>query len=726
MRIDKVEALLNPKSIAIVGAREAPTGWTARIFANLQRFEFAGPVWPVNPRLDEIWGVTCYPDLASLPQPPDHLVLMRAAATVSDLLREAAAMGTRSATVYAAGFSEAATDEGRRLEEEVRGVVEETGIAISGPNCLGNLSARARVLTLPDDRVRELVTGPVAMVGQSGTTTPAIGRLLMDRGIDCSYIVTSGNETGLTTADYIAYFTTDPEVRVIFCLIEAVRDAPAFLAACAMARDAGKPVVVIKMGGSEQGRAAALAHTGSLAGSLEAFDAVAGAAGVVRVDSADQAADLIDFLTRAALPALPGVAVLTYSGGVRGLAAEAAARHGIALPVFADETVRRMKEVLGEGFAVTNPVDAMGFFTQGADVVLGMVEALLSDPAVGTLLIQEDLPPNEGLNDANRRRSKRVVETMEAIEQRFLGAVNAKPVALSGATTNDLTDFGRAARRRFPHIALLNEPERAMRAMRHILDYGAAVNHAAGPVPGPNPGPVAKRLSAQAAQGGDGPIALSETESKVLLAEYGIATPAEALAETVDEAVAAAERIGYPVVLKAVAAQLTHKSDAGAVALGLADGDAVRRAHGGILRNVAAFDSAIALDGVLVARAVSGGLELVIGINRDPEIGPVVMFGMGGVWLELFKDVSFAAPGLDRAGARRMIAATRAGTLIAGYRGGPVRDHEAVVDALLAAGRIARDLGDALDSLDINPFTVLADGEGGIALDALVVLRGGG
>ena len=219
---------------------------------------------------------------------------------------------------------------------------------------------------------------------------------------------------------------------------------------------------------------------------------------------------------------------------------------------------------------------------------------------------------------------------------------------------------------------------------------------------------------------------LSETESKALLAEYGIATPEEALAETAEQAVAAAERIGYPVVLKAVAAQLTHKSDAGAVALGLADGAAVRRAHGEILRNVAAFDSAIALDGVVVARAVTGGLELVIGINRDPEMGPVVMFGMGGVWLELFRDVSFAAPGLDRAGAERMIAATRAGTLLSGYRGAPARDHEAVVDALLAAGRMARDLGDVLNSVDINPFAVLADGEGGYALDALVVLQGGG
>ena len=244
----RVEALLNPTSIAILGARENPTGWTARIFGTLQRFNFPGPVYPVNPRHDEIWGVPCYADLADLPVIPDHLVVMRAAATVPAILRQAASMGTRSATIYAAGFSEMATDEGYKLEAELLAILNETGIAVSGPNCLGNLSARARLLTLPDDRMRDLVAGPVAMVGQSGTTTPGIARTLIDRGIDVGYIVTSGNETGLATADYIDYFVTDPDVRVIFCLIEAVRRPQDFLSACRRARGAGKPVIALKIG----------------------------------------------------------------------------------------------------------------------------------------------------------------------------------------------------------------------------------------------------------------------------------------------------------------------------------------------------------------------------------------------------------------------------------------------------------------------------------------------
>lgn len=728
MKTDKVRALLNPKSIAILGARENPSGWTARIFANLQRFDFPGPFWPVNPRTEEMWGVKCYPDLASLPSPPDHLVVMRSADAVPDILREGAACGVRSATIYGVGFSEAGTDEGRRREDVLRGVLEETGIAISGPNCLGNLSAAARVLTLPDDRIRELVAGPVAMVGQSGTTTPAIGRLMIDRGIDCSYIITSGNETGLTAADYISYFTEDPDVRVIFCLIEAVRDPPNFLAACRMARDAGKPVVAIKMGGSAQAREAALAHTGSLAGSHEAFDAVAGDAGVIRVDSADQAADLVDFLVRAPMPSRPEVGVLTYSGGVRGLAAEAAARYGLTIPPFCDETVRRMKAILGEDFVVTNPLDAMGFFNQGADVVSGLVEAAFADPGIGTVLIQEDFPPSEGHTDANKRRTRRVFETMGKIDREILSRSDAKPFAMSSATTCELTEYSRVERQNFPRVALLNEPERAMRALRRILDYGEVCKRAAAAAPAPTvePGPVALQLREMAKSGAGGQIPVNETLSKALLAEYGIRAPEEALAGSADEAAEAAERIGYPVVLKGVAARLTHKSDAGAVALGLGDADAVRAAYNGIIANVAAYDSDIALDGVLVAKAVSGGLELVIGINHDPEMGPVVMFGMGGVWLELFKDVAFAAPGLDEAGARRMIDATKAGTLIAGYRGAPPHDEAAVVDALLAAGRIAHDLGDVIESLDINPFSVLGEGEGGYALDGLVVLRGGG
>ena len=464
---EKVATLLNPTSVAILGARENPSGWTARIFANLIRFDFDGPVYPVNPNHERMWGVECFPDLRSLPRVPDHLVVMRAAASVPGILREAAAMGTRSATLYATGFSEAGTDAGRALEAELRMAIEETGLAISGPNCLGNLSARARLLTLPDDRVLELVPGPVAMVGQSGTTTPSIARTLMDRGIDVSYVITSGNEVGLAAADYIRYFVTDPEVRLIFCLVEAVRRAEDFLDACRTARDAGKPVVVLKMGVSEGGRRAALSHTGSLAGRVEAFDAVAGPAGVIRVQSADGAVDVIEMLLHASEPRGERVGGLVYSGGVRGLAEDAADRHRVPLPEFAPETRARIRELLGDAQPISNPLDANGYLNRPLEDVLKVVDAIYNDPGVDMVLFQEDLPPHEGANDANRRRAARVLATLEAIDNRFLGP-DRKPFALTSPASYDLTEFSRTGRKRFPHVPCLNEPERAFRAIRAV------------------------------------------------------------------------------------------------------------------------------------------------------------------------------------------------------------------------------------------------------------------
>lgn len=739
MRTAQVEALLNPTSVAILGARENPSGWTARIFANLRRFGFPGPVWPVNPRHDEIWGVPCFADLAALPASPDHLVVMRAAESVPGILREAAALGTRSATLYAAGFAEIGTGEGRRREAELRAVIEETGLAVSGPNCLGNLSARARLLTLPDDRMRDLVAGPVAMVGQSGTTTPGIARTLIDRGIDVGYVVTSGNETGLAAADYIDYFLADPDIRLVFCLIEAVRRAPDFLAACRRARDAGKPVVVLKMGASEGGRAAALAHTGSLAGAIEAFDAVAGDAGVIRVDSADAAINLMELLVLSGLPAIDGVAVLVNSGGIRGLSVDAAARHGVPVPAFAPATVARIREIMGEETRVSNPLDAAAFLNQPTDTVLALMDAIRSDPAVGMVLFQEDLPPNEGLNEANRRRADRVLAVMRGIEARFLAEggkprtvirgkprtmIRGKPFALTSPTSYDLTDFSRAARRDFPHLPVLNEPERAFRTIRAALDYRDRRRDAAradAVLSRPRDASLIEALQARQAAL-SAPAPMSEPDSKALLRAYGVPLPEEGVAATADEAIALARRIGYPVVVKAVAASLTHKSDAGAVRLGIGDDDAVRRACAEIEGNVARYDAKLRLDGWLVARAVPAGLELVIGVQRDPEMGPVVMFGAGGVWLELVKDVAFAAPGLDAPRAERLIASTRAGRLIDGYRGAGPFDRDAVIAALVAVGRLALDAGEAIDSLDINPFVALPAGQGACALDALVVV----
>ena len=727
MNTDKVAALLHPASIAILGARENPSGWTARIFANLVRFGFAGPVYPVNPNHARIWDVECFPDLHALPTVPDHLVVMRAASSVPAILREAAALGARSATLYAAGFSESANPEGRRLEAALRAAIEETGLAVSGPNCLGNLSARARLLTLPDDRVRDLAPGPVAMVGQSGTTTPNIARALLDRGIDVSYVVTSGNETGLIAADYIDYFVTDPEVRLVFCLIEAVRRADDFLAACRRARDAGKPVVALKMGTSEGGRHAALSHTGSLAGRVEAFDAVTGPAGVLRVESADRAVDVVEWLLHAGVPQGERVGALVYSGGVRGLVEDAAHRHRVPLPGFAPETGARIREILGDGQPVSNPLDAAGFLNRPLETVLELVQVIRDDPGVDLMVFQEDLPPHEGLNDANRRRTARVLDTLEALDAKLLGP-GRKPCALISPTSYDLTEFSRSARRRFPHVPCLNEPERAFRAIRAALDYRTRSRdaHQGDPEP-PLPSSCTERIEAlrRRVDGVTRAVPLSEPESKELIRAFGVPVPEEGLARTEGEALALAERMGYPVVVKGAASALTHKSDAGAVRLGIGEAGAVQRACRDIARNVAAHDPDIRLEGWLVARMAPAGLELALGVQRDPEMGPVVMFGAGGVWLELLNDVAFGPPGIRREQAVRLIDSTRVGRLLDGYRGSGPYDRDAVADALVALGRLAAAAGDVIESLDVNPFLALPRGEGGLALDALAVAAAG-
>ena len=723
---EKVATLLNPTSVAILGARENPSGWTARIFANLIRFDFDGPVYPVNPNHERMWGVECFPDLRALPRVPDHLVVMRAAASVPGILREAAAMGTRSATLYATGFSEAGTDAGRALEAELRTAIEDTGLAISGPNCLGNLSARARLLTLPDDRVLELVPGPVAMVGQSGTTTPSIARTLMDRGMDVSYVITSGNEVGLAAADYIRYFVTDPEVRLIFCLVEAVRRAEDFLDACRTARDAGKPVVVLKMGVSEGGRRAALSHTGSLAGRVEAFDAVAGPAGVIRVQSADGAVDVIEMLLHASEPRGERVGGLVYSGGVRGLAEDAADRHRVPLPEFAPETRARIRELLGEGQPISNPLDANGYLNRPLEDVLKVVDAIYNDPGVDMVLFQEDLPPHEGANDANRRRAARVLATLEAIDNRFLGP-DRKPFALTSPASYDLTEFSRTGRKRFPHVPCLNEPERAFRAIRAVMDYRRNAREAQAVSAPPLPASLTARVEMlrERSAGSTAAFPLTEPESKELVGAFGIPLSEEGLARTEQEAQDLAERIGFPVVVKGVAADLTHKSDAGAVRVNVGDAAGIQQACRDIVRNVAAYDPDIRLDGWLVARMAPPGLELVLGMQRDPEMGAVVMFGAGGVWLELMKDVAFGPPGLNRDGAARLIDSTRIARLLDGYRGEGPYDRDAVIDALVALGRLAAAAGDVIESLDINPFLVAPKGKGGLALDALAVIGAG-
>jgi acyl-CoA synthetase (NDP forming) len=531
----------------------------------------------------------------------------------------------------------------------------------------------------------------------------AIKRTLEERGVDTGSVITSGNETGLTTADYIGYFARQPGVRAIVSYLESVHDADAFLASCRAARAAGKAVVVVKLGASDAGREAALAHTGRLAGAMEAFDAVAGAAGIIRVRNLDAVVEAVEYLVHAPLPKGAGLGAITFSGGLRGMLLDAAAAHGLRFTPLAEATRRRIESLVAVGTIIGNPLDAGFAALTSQDAYLNCIEALLDDPGIDALLLQEELPRAPGTE--RKEANLRAVNT--------IAARAGKPIAFVTMISHGLTDYSRVLRAELPNVAFLQEIDKSLAAMRSVISHAQVPRAKISPTAfSQKPKPQLAKILARA--GG----ALNEVESKTLLKAYGISTPKESVARSEKEAAALATKIGFPVVAKAVSAALAHKTEAGAVLLDLNSAQDVRSAHKTIM--AAGRRANVALDGVLIAEQISDGIELVLGIHRDPEMGPVILFGAGGVELELHPDVAFAALPLDETAALTLIARTRVAKIIDGYRGSKALDRKALVKALLGLSQLAMDAGARLQSIDVNPF--LLKPRGGVALDALVVL----
>jgi acetyltransferase len=704
----KVEALTAPRNAVLVGASDRPGSWAARVWRNLNRYEFPGPVYLINPRRTDIWGKPCYPDFKSLPEPPDHMIVLVPAAGVIETLKSGAAAGARSATVFSAGFGESFDTEAAALGRELAAAIEETGLGVSGPNCMGNVCAKSRLVTLTEDRALTLTEGPVALVGQSGGMMIFTNSALEERGINAEYLITSGNEAGLSVGDYIAFFAAQPEIKVIVVYVEAVSNLATFKAACRFAREAGKHIVALKLGQSEGGRQAALAHTGSLAGAVEAFDAVAGELGVIRADTLDDVVEVTELLAHTGAPPGRRLGAITLSGAFRGLLLDAAEKNALRFEPLAPATTERLNSVLTVGSLVSNPIDGGFGVLTSAENYMASIEALAADPNVDIVLLQEALPRGEGSD-----RSEKYIQMANDY-----AATAKKPIAFVTPSSHSQNDYSRALRAKAPNVSFLQEANKALRAIGNAVRR-EELERIARATSSEHPSPFERRETAAElrALAHAEPVALDEVESKEVLRTYGIATPSETLVTSPALALEAAARIGYPVVLKAVSGTLTHKSDVGAVVLNLMTPaeltDAYARMSDKLRDHV--------LAGMLVCQQVRGGIELVLGLHRDPEMGLVVMAGAGGVLLELTKDVAFGAPPIGRDKAHDMLARTRAGRLLRGYRGGPPLDIDAVADALIGLGRLATDLEDVIESVDINPFVALP--QGGMALDALIVLR---
>src|ERR1700685_1680600 len=703
----QIHAMLHPRNIVLVGATDKPGNYAERIWTNLIKYKFEGGLYPLNSKRKTIWGVPCYKDFASLPDKPDHVLVMVPARFAVQVIRDAAASGARSATIVTSGFSELQDIESQRLAIELQQVIKETGLAVTGPNCLGNLSAGEKLFTNIDDRVVTMEPGPVAVVGQSGAVIMQLRQAFEDRGIDVGYMVTTGNEVGLETPDFMQYFAADPSIGVIVTYLEGVRNTKSFRDACKAARAAGKPIIALKLGASEGGRAAAMAHTGALAGSIETFDAISTREGVIRVRGLDELIETTKSFVHAEPPKGNRRAAVTLSGGKRGLLIDAFHSAGLNFASLSQSASDKLAKMLGPGSIVGNPLDAGFAAVVDPSVYMQSLQIKIDAPATTLVIIDSELPkaPHE-----LRERNLRIVNEK--------AAAASKPVIYISTMSVGFTEFTKALRKSLPHITVMQGLDRAVGAIKALIDYASLRKEVPDTVSSSS---ASARATLERTLKNAKGAALDEVASKKLLKAYGIPVSQEEIAQDAAGAVKIAKKIGFPIVAKVVSADILHKSDIGGVVLNINTAAEVRKAFGDITARVKKLKGRPKLEGILIAQQVKADLELVIGAALDAEMGPVVLFGTGGVDIELMKDVALAGAPLDAAEARQLIHRTKAGVKLKGYRGKPALHEASAVKAIVGLSNLMADAGTRLASIDVNPF--LINTKTGVAVDGLIVLN---
>ena len=699
----EMERLIAPHSIAVIGATQRKGAFGNRVIGNLGAFD--GRVHLVNSRYSEIEGRVCYPDLAALPEVPDCVFIAVAREAVEPIVAQCAQAGVGGAVVVASGYTETAKPERIALQQRLTALAQESGMRLAGPNTIGIVNyASGAGLTfsaMPDRR--PLLPHAIGIVSQSGSLGFSLAQAI-ERGTSISHVLTSGNSADVDVADYVAYLATDPACRAIACLFEGMADPKRMLRAAELCWQANKPLVVYKMATGRAGAAAAMSHTGSLAGSEEAYAAGFARAGAVQVDRLEALVEAAAFFAKAPDPLAAGVAVIATSRGATIMAADKAELHAVALPQPGPAAAAVLEARIPEFGSPRNPCDVTAQVITDSGSLLACVDALLEDPAFGALVTSHayayaSATARLGVFSASAAANGKIVCNVWAPE--WLGG--------PGAFESEAD----------PHIALFHSMDRCFAAL-------AAWHRRAALRAQPAPGRT-ERITTPSAEALDlvrsAPgRALTERQSKRVLALYGIPVAEDRQVQTPEQAVQAASEIGFPVVLKVESPDILHKSDAGVVRLGLADGDAVRRACADILDRAAGLPGAPRVDGVLVQPMLPPGVEMLIGARVDPLFGPLIVVGLGGVWVELLGDSALALAPVHPAEARAMLGQLKGAPLLQGFRGAEPVDLDRLAEIVCRASELVSDLRDHIAELDINPL--ICRGASITAVDGLIVKAG--
>ncbi len=703
--VPKIQQLLSPRSIALVGATEN-SYWSRAIIQNLVSLGYAGRMHLIHPTKKEQFGHPCYPSLLDVPERIDHAFVMTGTRHAKQILEDCAAIGVPSATLLTAGFKEA-NEGGARLEHELVKFCEQNDITLLGPNCLGFVNALAPVpahaLLIEDAPL----PGHVGVLLQSGAILLRVHQLARYRNIGLSYLISSGNEAMLDAADFVRFLVEDPDTRVIGALVEGIRRPVAFAEAAARAVELGKPLVVLKTGRSEAAARTAVAHTAALTGADAVVDAYLRQIGAIRVSGVEEMVETLGFLAAYGWPEGRRAGVVTPSGGVCGVFADLCQQTVVELPSFEPDTKQKLREILPEFGTPENPLDTTGVIVLDATLMSRTAEAVVADPNVDLLVVVQDVPrapgPVPGRND---ERIKLLVDTL---------ARSPKYSCAMTTVAAELTPYGRELTKRFS-IHLANGITLGIRALDNAIRYGESRRRLLG-----RSFPWWLPREMEAMTGGTR-RSLNEAESKALLRSFGIPTTEDVVALSADEAVVAAERLGFPVVLKMLATDVPHKTDAGGVALDLTSAGEVRSAYDRIIDAVRRHQPEARIEGVLVSKQVRGAVEMIAGISVDPLYGPTVVVGLGGIFVETLGDVALRLPPIGPDEARAMLDDLHGRAILAGARGRPPADVDALIEVLTRLGELALACRGRLVVLDVNPLFVLPRGQGVKAADALAVV----
>jgi acetyltransferase len=694
--------LLRPKAVAVIGAAREEGKVGHVVLNNLLSGGFAGGIYPVNPRASEILGLRCYPSVLDVPRPVDLAVIAVPATLVPDVITQCAEAEVGAAVIISAGFAESGPA-GAALQRKVLARARAAGIRILGPNCLGLISTHVRLNASFAGAMPP--AGGIALVSQSG----ALGTAILDRaaedGLGISHFVSVGNRVDISEPDLLAALEEDPATTVIALYLESVNDGQRFLEAAGSAVRA-KPLIALKSGTSDSGARAVSSHTGSLAGSDVAYEAAFRHAGIVRARSVQDLFDFAAGFSQQPVPSGPGVAILTNAGGPAVMATDAADDEGVALASFDGDTLARLREVLPDAAALYNPVDVLG--DAGPERYRESLEALYDDTSVrGVIVI---LTP-QAMTDA---------------------AAVARTIVEAAAKSPDVTTMacfmgGRLvheARRILAAGSIPNypTPERAVHTLAAMNDYVHASSAPERQLADTDAArETAKTTITQAAS--EHRVFVTGQVAADVVAAYGIRVPAGELARDRDFALDAAARIGYPVALKIVSPQILHKSDVGGLMVGIANSEELARAYDQVLDRTRAYAPDANVEGVHVQGMAPAGREVILGVDRDPVFGPILMFGLGGIYVEVLRDVIFRLCPVDIHEAERMITEIRSFGLLRGARGQPPADLGAVARAISAVSALVLDFPEIIE-LDINPLIVCNDGDGVWAADVRIGIGG--